>query len=119
MKRAIKCADRALTAASATSPLADQALARGMWGSERAKHARDALRSRQPRGAFDARAIRELSPAAPTDPVCMQRAGSSCQSQKIPWTAHRGPPDSEHHRSDRTSLASNGDACESTDKRSA
>ena len=38
-----------------------------------ARNAREEVRRRQPRGAFDARAIRELSQAAPTDPRLLRR----------------------------------------------
>jgi len=38
-----------------------------------AMNAREEVRRRQPRGAFDARAIRELSQAAPTDPRLLRR----------------------------------------------
>jgi prophage regulatory protein len=40
---------------------------------ERACHAREEVRQRQPLGAFDARAIRELSLAVPTDPASLRR----------------------------------------------
>jgi prophage regulatory protein len=73
MKRANECVDQALTAASTTSPVADDDADLKMHGSERARHAREAIRARQPRGSFDARAIRELSQAAPTDPAQLRR----------------------------------------------
>ncbi len=38
-----------------------------------ARNAREEVRRRQPRGAFDARAIRELSQAVPTDPRLLRR----------------------------------------------
>lgn len=37
------------------------------------RNAREEVRQRQPRGAFDARAFRELSQAVPTDPKSMRR----------------------------------------------
>jgi len=40
---------------------------------ERAKNAREEVRQRQPLRAFDARAIRELSQAVPTDPRSLRR----------------------------------------------
>ena len=73
MKRANERVDQALTAASTTSPVADDDADLKMHGSEKARHAREAIRARQPRGAFDARAIRELSQAAPTDPAQLRR----------------------------------------------
>lgn len=73
MKRANKCVDQAPTAASTTSQVADADADLKMHGSERARHAREAIRARQPRGSFDARAIRELSRAAPTDPAQLRR----------------------------------------------
>ena len=73
MKRAIECADRTPTAASATNPVGGQDPEMKMQGSDRAKHARDALRARQPGGVFDAWAIRELSQATPTDPTHLRR----------------------------------------------
>ena len=41
--------------------------------SEGTRNAREEVRQRQPLGAFDARAIRELSQAAPTDPRSLRR----------------------------------------------
>lgn len=41
--------------------------------SEWARNAREEVRERQPLGAFDARAIRELSQALPTDPRSLRR----------------------------------------------
>ena len=73
MKRANECVEQAPTAASTTSPVADADADLKMHGSERARHAREAIRARQPRGSFDARAIRELSQAAPTDPAQLRR----------------------------------------------
>ena len=73
MKRSNERVDQALTAASTTSPVADDDADLKMHGSEKARHAREAIRARQPRGAFDARAIRELSQAAPTDPAQLRR----------------------------------------------
>ena len=60
-------------AASTTSAVADDDADLKMHGSERAWHTREAIRARQPRGLFDARAIRELSQAAPTDPAQLRR----------------------------------------------
>ncbi len=40
---------------------------------DRVRNAREEVRKRQPLRAFDARAIRELSQAAPTDPTSLQR----------------------------------------------
>jgi prophage regulatory protein len=73
MKRASECVDQAPTAASTTSTVADADADLKMHGSERARHAREAIRARQPRGSFDARAIRELSQAAATDPAQLRR----------------------------------------------
>lgn len=41
--------------------------------SERGRNAREEVRERQPLGAFDARAIRELSQAVPIDPRTLRR----------------------------------------------
>lgn len=73
MKRANERVDQAMAAASTSSRVADGDADLKMPGSERARHAREAIRARQPRGAFDARAIRELSQAAPTDPTQLRR----------------------------------------------
>lgn len=73
MKRANECADRVPTAVSTASSVADQDADTEVPVSERARHTREAIRARQPRGAFDARAIRELSQAAPTDPAQLRR----------------------------------------------
>ena len=73
MKRANECGDQVPTAASTTSPVADEDDDLKMQCSERARYAREAIRARQPRGAFDARAIRELSQAAPIDPAHLRR----------------------------------------------
>ena len=73
MKRANERVDQAMAAASTSSRVADGDADLKMPGSERARHAREAIRARQPRGAFDARAIRELSQAAPTDPAQLRR----------------------------------------------
>lgn len=62
-----------MAAASTSSRVADGDADLKMPGSERARHAREAIRARQPRGSFDARAIRELSQAAPTDPAQLRR----------------------------------------------
>jgi hypothetical protein len=40
---------------------------------DRASQAREEVRQRQPVGAFDARAIRELSLAVPADPTSLRR----------------------------------------------
>ena len=73
MKRGIQYADRAMVAATTASLAADQDRVTGATASDRARHAREAIRTRQPLGAFDARAIRELSQAAPTDPKSLRR----------------------------------------------
>ncbi|MBX7135177.1 MAG: AlpA family transcriptional regulator, partial [Fimbriimonadaceae bacterium] len=48
-----------------------------------ARNAREEVRRRQPRGAFDARAIRELSPAAPTDPRLLRRTIRRAELRQI------------------------------------
>ena len=73
MKRGIQYADRAMVAATTASLAADQDRVTGATASDRARHAREAIRTRQPLGAFDARAIRELSQAAPSDPKSLRR----------------------------------------------
>lgn len=73
MKRASECGDRAPAVASTTDQATDRDAGAEATGSERARYAREAIRARQPRGAFDARAIRELSQAAPTDPAHLRR----------------------------------------------
>lgn len=73
MKRANECADRVPTAVSTSSSVADQDADTEVPVSERARYAREAIRARQPVGAFDARAIRELSQAAPTEPARLRR----------------------------------------------
>jgi prophage regulatory protein len=73
MKRANEYADRASPAASTTGPMADQGGDMSATASERASHVRESIRARQPIGAFDARAIRELSQTAPTDPAHLRR----------------------------------------------
>lgn len=83
MKRANECVDQTLTAASTTSPVADADADLKMHGSERARHAREAIRARQPRGLFDARAIRELSQAAPTDPAQLRRTVRRSELRQI------------------------------------
>ena len=52
---------------SADASNAGDAIANG------ARNAREEVRRHQPRGAFDARAIRELSQAVPTDPRLLRR----------------------------------------------
>jgi prophage regulatory protein len=73
MQRTIEYSDRAPAPTSTTNPVADQDSDMKMLGSERARHVRDAVRAHQPRAAFDARAIRELSQATPTDPGHLRR----------------------------------------------
>jgi len=73
MKRANEWADRAPAVASTTDQATDQDAGAEATGSERARYAREAIRARQPRGAFDARAIRELSQATPIDPAHLRR----------------------------------------------
>lgn len=48
-----------------------------------ARNAREEVRRRQPRGAFDARAIRELSQAAPTDPRLLRRTIRRAELRQI------------------------------------
>lgn len=63
-----------MPSASATRPETGAAQSNtGDTVSERARNARQEVRQRQPRGAFDARAIRELSQAVPTDPQLLRR----------------------------------------------
>ncbi|WP_413894092.1 helix-turn-helix transcriptional regulator [Candidatus Skiveiella danica] len=73
MKRRIEFADQAMVAAGTASLAADQDGVTRVAASDRARHAREAVRARQPLGAFDARAIRELSQAVPTDPKGLRR----------------------------------------------
>ena len=73
MKRANQYVDQATTTTNTTTLAKGQATAGEATISDRARHAREAIRARQPRGAFDARAIRELSQAAPTDPAQLRR----------------------------------------------
>lgn len=73
MKRRIEYADRAMVAAGTASLAADQDGVARVAASDRARHAREAVRARQPLGAFDARAIRELSQSVPTDPKGLRR----------------------------------------------
>ena len=72
MKRANQYADRALTTAGTSSLATGQDGAGEATVSDRARYARE-IRARQPLGAFDARAIRELSRAAPTAPTTLRR----------------------------------------------
>ena len=73
MKRANECADRAPTAVCTSRSVVGQDADTAVPVSERARYAREAIRARQPIGAFDARAIRELSQAASTDPAQLRR----------------------------------------------
>jgi prophage regulatory protein len=83
MKRANERVDQALAAASTSSRVADGDADLKMPGSERARHTREAIRARQPRGLFDARAIRELSQAAPTDPAQLRRTVRRSELRQI------------------------------------
>lgn len=60
-------------ASSATSQCGTDASNVGDAVANGARNAREEVRRRQPRGAFDARAIRELSQAVPTDPRLLRR----------------------------------------------
>lgn len=60
-------------ASSATSQLDADASNVGDAIANGARNAREKVRRHQPRGAFDARAIRELSQAVPTDPRLLRR----------------------------------------------
>lgn len=51
--------------------------------SDRARYGRQAIRARQPLGAFDASAIRELSQAAPTDPTRLRRTVRRSELRQI------------------------------------
>lgn len=73
MKRANKYVDQATTITHTTTLATGEVTAGEATISDRSRHARDAIRARQPLGAFDARAIRELSQAAPTDPTSLRR----------------------------------------------
>jgi prophage regulatory protein len=73
MKRANQYVDQATTTTNTTTLAKGQATAGEATISDRARHARDAIRARQPLGAFDAKAIRDLSQAAPTDLTSLRR----------------------------------------------
>ena len=73
MKRANECADLGPAVASTTNQSTGRDAGSEATASERARHAREAIRARQPRGAFDAKAIRELSQSAPADPAQLRR----------------------------------------------
>lgn len=60
-------------ASSATSQCGSDASNVGDAVANGARNAREEVRRHQPRGAFDARAIRELSQAVPTDPRLLRR----------------------------------------------
>ena len=61
------------SASLATSTTGADASNAGDAAGNGARNAREEVRRRQPRGAFDARAIRELSQAVPTDPRLLRR----------------------------------------------
>jgi prophage regulatory protein len=73
MIRTKQYADQALTTTGTTNPAADLNAHREATASDRSRNAREAVRGRQPLRAFDARALRELSPAAPTDQAVVRR----------------------------------------------
>lgn len=73
MKRGNQYADRAMTTTSTKSLVTGQDASGEATVSDRASYAREAIRARQPIGAFDAKALRELSQAAPSDPTSLRR----------------------------------------------
>jgi len=73
MKRSNHYTDRALTKAGSTGLAADLEADGEATRSEQASNAREAVRNLQPLGAFDVKAIRELSQAAMTDRALMRR----------------------------------------------
>ncbi len=73
MKREIQVGRGMQLASSATLQDGSDASNIGDAIANGARNAREEVRRRQPRGAFDARAIRELSQAVPTDPRLLRR----------------------------------------------
>jgi len=73
MKRTNDCVYRTLTTAGSMSPAGGMDDNGESTVSDRARSAREAVRSRQPLRTFDARAIREQSMAAPTDQALLRR----------------------------------------------
>ncbi len=73
MKREIQVGRGMQLASSATLQDGSDASNFGDAIANGARNAREEVRRRQPRGAFDARAIRELSQAVPTDPRLLRR----------------------------------------------
>ena len=73
MKRENQISRGMQLASSATTHGSADASNVGAAAGNGAMNAREEVRRRQPRGAFDARAIRELSQAVPTDPRLLRR----------------------------------------------
>jgi prophage regulatory protein len=73
MNREIQVGCGMQLASSATSEDGANTSNIGGATTDRARHANEDVRRRQPKGAFDARAIRELSQAVPTDHRSLRR----------------------------------------------
>jgi len=73
MKRAMQCADGTRSSAVTGPAEAVEASGRDTRRVDPGKRVRDEVRARQPMGAFDARAIRELTQAVPLDPTNLRR----------------------------------------------
>ena len=75
MKREMQCADGRESIAVTDPAEAIETSDRGTMPLDPGKRVRDEVRARQPMGAFDARAIRELTQAARGDPTNLRRSG--------------------------------------------
>ena len=73
MNREIQGSHWMQSSTSATSEAGTDVSNVGAGTTDRARLAREEVRRRQPRGAFDARAFREMSQAVPTDPRSLRR----------------------------------------------
>jgi prophage regulatory protein len=73
MKREMQYAGRHRSTAGASPQGVGEGSDQQGTDPDRASHAREEVRQRQPLGAFDARAIRELSLAVPADPASLRR----------------------------------------------
>jgi prophage regulatory protein len=73
MKREMQYAGRHRSTADASPQGVGEGSDQRATDPDRASRAREEVRQRQPLGAFDARAIRELSLAVPADPASLRR----------------------------------------------
>lgn len=90
MKRENERVDQTLTAASTTSPVADDDADLKMHGSEKARHAREAIRARQPRGpSTPGRSGSCPRQHRPIQLSCAARSAAASYARSCRWPTRR------------------------------